>query len=107
MSDWDSDEDEQTWDSWDDINRGFRKALAGRSAEGQDYDRDVLKKIGGFLGGLLERLGFLGLEALEMRVWTDERGVDDRFYVKQRDGGVPSRRTAKLLREALEGRLLR
>jgi hypothetical protein len=42
-----------------------------------------------------------------MRVWTDENGVDDRFYVKPRDGGVPSRRTAKLLAEALEGRLLR
>jgi len=101
------------------VSRGARPGFADRVAltsydvaESSRHDGSLLLEVSGpdrtgFLGGLLERLGFLGLAAVEMRVWTDENGVDDRFYVKQRDGGVPSRRTAKLLAEALEGRLLR
>ena len=101
------------------VSRGARSGFADQVvlssyevAESSRHDGSLLLEVSGpdrigFLGGLLERLGFLGLAAVEMRVWADEAGVDDRFYVKPRDGGAPSRRTAKLLAEALEGRLLR
>lgn len=61
----------------------------------------------GFLGGVLERLTFLGLTPVEMRIETHEDGVDDTFFVRTREGTIPSEATRKLLAEILDGRLLR
>jgi hypothetical protein len=61
----------------------------------------------GFLGGVLERLSFLGLTPIEMRIETHEDGVDDTFFVRTPDGRLPSESTRKLLAEVLDGRLLR
>lgn len=61
----------------------------------------------GFLGGVLERLSFLGLIPVEMRIETHEDGVDDTFFVRTGEGTVPSEATRKLLAEILDGRLLR
>ena len=61
----------------------------------------------GFLGGVLERLSFLGLAPVEMRIETTEDGVDDRFFVKMRTGERPDPRMRKLLTPVLDGRLLR
>ncbi|MDH3686568.1 MAG: hypothetical protein OEP95_10095 [Myxococcales bacterium] len=61
----------------------------------------------GFLGGVLERLSFLELTPVEMRIETGEDGVDDTFFVHSRSGDLPSEATRKLLGEILDGRLLR
>ena len=61
----------------------------------------------GFLGGVLERMSFLGLTPVEMRIETHAGGVDDTFFVRTREGTVPSGPTHKLLAEVLDGRLLR
>ena len=60
----------------------------------------------GFLGGVLERLSFLGLTPVEMRIETREDSVDDTFFVRTREGDLPSESTRKLLGEVLDGRLL-
>ena len=56
---------------------------------------------------MLERLSFLGLTPIEMRIETHEDGVDDTFFVRTPDGRLPSESTRKLLAEVLDGRLLR
>jgi hypothetical protein len=61
----------------------------------------------GFLGGVLERLSFLDLAPVEMRIETRADGVDDAFFVRGRDGKPPSESKRKLLAEVLDGRLLR
>lgn len=61
----------------------------------------------GFLSGLLERIGFLGLTPLEVRIETDAAGVRDAFVLRGHDGRAPSARAAKLLAEVLDGRLCR
>jgi hypothetical protein len=61
----------------------------------------------GFLGGVLERLAFLSLAPVEMRIETRGGGVHDQFWLRTREGGVPRPRARKLLAEVLDGRLLR
>ena len=61
----------------------------------------------GFLGAILERLSFLSLAPVEMRIETLETGVHDQFWLRARDGSVPRPRARKLLAEVLDGRLLR
>jgi len=61
----------------------------------------------GFLGGMLERLSFLELTPVEMRIETGDGGVDDTFFVSTRSGDLPNDATRKLLGEILDGRLLR
>ncbi len=59
----------------------------------------------GFLGGLLERLSFLGLVPEEMEVETGPGGVHDRFLLRTRAGALPGPATVRILREVLAGRL--
>ena len=61
----------------------------------------------GFLGAILERLSFLSLSPVEMRIETIQGGVHDQFWLRTRDGGIPRPRARKLLAEVLDGRLLR
>ena len=61
----------------------------------------------GFLGALLERLSFLSLSPVEMRIETTASGVHDQFWLRTREGGIPRPRARKLLAEVLDGRLLR
>jgi len=61
----------------------------------------------GFLGALLERLSFLSLSPVEMRIETLASGVHDQFWLRTREGGIPPPRARKLLAEVLDGRLLR
>lgn len=61
----------------------------------------------GFLGAVLERLSFLSLSPVEMRIETTPSGVHDQFWLRTREGGVPRPRARKLLAEVLDGRLLR
>ena len=61
----------------------------------------------GFLGAILERLAFLSLSPVEMRIETLDSGVHDQFWLRTRDGAVPNPRARKLLGEVLDGRLLR
>jgi hypothetical protein len=61
----------------------------------------------GFLGAILERLSFLSLSPVEMRIETLEGGVHDQFWLRTREGGIPRPRARKLLAEVLDGRLLR
>jgi hypothetical protein len=61
----------------------------------------------GFLGAILERLSFLSLAPVEMRIETLESGAYDQFWLRSRDGGVPRPRARKLLAEVMDGRLLR
>jgi hypothetical protein len=61
----------------------------------------------GFLGGMLERLSFLSLTPVEMRIETRADGVHDQLWLRTQDGEVPKPRARKLLAEVLEGRLLR
>jgi hypothetical protein len=60
----------------------------------------------GFLGAILERLSFLSLSPVEMRIETLESSVHDQFWLRTRDGSVPRPRARKLLGEVLDGRLL-
>ena len=61
----------------------------------------------GFLGALLERLSFLSLAPVEMRIETLEDGVHDQFWLRARGGALPRPRARKLLAEVMDGRLLR
>jgi hypothetical protein len=61
----------------------------------------------GFLGAILERLSFLSLSPVEMRIETVEGGVHDQFWLRTREGDVPRPRARKLLAEVLDGKLLR
>jgi hypothetical protein len=61
----------------------------------------------GFLGAILERLSFLSLSPVEMRIETLEGGAHDQFWLRTREGGIPRPRARKLLAEVLDGRLLR
>lgn len=61
----------------------------------------------GFLGALLERLSFLSLAPVEMRIETLEDGVHDQFWLRARGGAIPRPRARKLLAEVMDGRLLR
>jgi hypothetical protein len=61
----------------------------------------------GFLGALLERLSFLSLSPVEMRIETTADGVHDQFWLRTPEGGIPRPRARKLLAEVLDGRLLR
>lgn len=61
----------------------------------------------GFLGAILERLSFLSLAPVEMRIETLEGGVHDQFWLRTRDGAIPRPRARKLLGEVMDGRLLR
>lgn len=44
----------------------------------------------GFLGGLLQRLGFLGLAPIEMRIETTEKGLYDVLHLQTTEGQAPS-----------------
>jgi len=61
----------------------------------------------GFLGALLERLSFLSLSPVEMRIETLPEGVHDQFWLRTRDGEIPRPRARKLLADVMDGRLLR
>jgi len=61
----------------------------------------------GLLGALLERLAFLSLVLDQMSIETRDGRALDRFRVCTAEGGLPSRATQRVLREALAGRLLR
>ena len=61
----------------------------------------------GFLGAILERLSFLSLSPVEMRIETVAGGVHDQFWLRTREGGIPRPRARKLLAVVLDGRLLR
>jgi hypothetical protein len=61
----------------------------------------------GFLGGMLERLSFLSLTPVEMRIETRPDGVHDQLWLRTQDGELPKPRARKLLAEVLDGRLLR
>jgi hypothetical protein len=61
----------------------------------------------GFLGGMLERIAFLALTPVEMKIETLEGGVHDQLWLRTHDGEVPTPRARKLLAEVLDGRLLR
>jgi hypothetical protein len=61
----------------------------------------------GFLGAILERLSFLSLSPVEMRIETLADGVHDQFWLRTRDGEIPRPRARKLLGDVMDGRLLR
>ncbi len=57
----------------------------------------------GFLGGLLERLAFLGLAPVEMVIETSEHGLYDILHLQTTDGRVPSGVHRRAVEELLGG----
>jgi hypothetical protein len=60
----------------------------------------------GFLGGVLERFAFLSLVPDAMSIESDAGLAFDGFFLRMTDGAAPSQATARLLEEALRGRIL-
>ena len=79
---------------------------------GDDPERAVLRvdlfgpDQHGFLGGLLQRLGSLGLAPVEMRIETGERGLYDVLHLQTMEGKAPSAVHRQAVVKLLDGCVL-